>query len=119
SAEAVYHGRPREPGTNIDHLWIRVSDLEASRRFYTTIAPVVGLSMNEDGRWGVGVLAQDRSFTLLSGEPTTDVHMAFAVSDDAIVREFHRVAVEAGYRNYGPPGERPIYHPGYYGAFVL
>jgi hypothetical protein len=27
--------------------------------------------------------------------------------------------MEAGYRDNGPPGERPVYHPGYYGAFVL
>ena len=25
----------------------------------------------------------------------------------------------AGYRTNGAPGERPDYHPGYYGAFVL
>jgi hypothetical protein len=25
----------------------------------------------------------------------------------------------AGYRDNGGPGERPIYHPGYYAAFVL
>ena len=33
--------------------------------------------------------------------------------------EFHRVATEAGYRDNGAPGERPVYHPGYVGAFVL
>ena len=119
SVEAVHHGRPREAGTNIDHLWVRVADLEASRRFYRTIAPVVGLSVNEDSRWGVGVFAQDRSFTLLRGEPTANVHVAFPARDDQTVREFHRVAVEAGYGDNGPPGERAIYHPGYYSAFIL
>jgi hypothetical protein len=29
------------------------------------------------------------------------------------------VALEAGYRDNGPPGERPAYHPGYYSAYVL
>ena len=28
-------------------------------------------------------------------------------------------ATAAGYRDHGAPGERPVYHPGYYGAFVL
>ena len=32
---------------------------------------------------------------------------------------FHRVATAAGHPDNGPPGERPHYHPGYYGAFVL
>jgi predicted lactoylglutathione lyase len=35
------------------------------------------------------------------------------------VDEFHRVATSAGYADNGAPGERPQYHPGYYGAFVL
>jgi predicted lactoylglutathione lyase len=29
------------------------------------------------------------------------------------------VATSAGYADNGEPGERPQYHPGYYGAFVL
>ena len=41
------------------------------------------------------------------------------MSDDATVDAFHREAVEAGYRDNGAPGERPVYHPGHYGAFVL
>jgi hypothetical protein len=32
---------------------------------------------------------------------------------------FDRAATEAGYRDNGPPRERPVYHTGYYGAFVL
>jgi pimeloyl-ACP methyl ester carboxylesterase len=27
--------------------------------------------------------------------------------------------VDAGYRDDGAPGERAVYHPGYYGAYVL
>jgi hypothetical protein len=35
------------------------------------------------------------------------------------VRAFHAAALAAGYEDHGAPGERPAYHPGYYGAFVL
>src|SRR5437660_5564286 len=42
SAEAVLHGNLRREGV-IDHLWIRVADVEASRRFYETLAPYAGL----------------------------------------------------------------------------
>jgi catechol 2,3-dioxygenase-like lactoylglutathione lyase family enzyme len=38
SAEAVHHDGLRSGG-NIDHVWIRVSDGAASKRFYETIAP--------------------------------------------------------------------------------
>ncbi|MGN6166859.1 MAG: VOC family protein [Solirubrobacteraceae bacterium] len=118
SAEAVYHGRARAGETNIDHVCIRVPDPEVSKEFYSTIAPVLGISVSED-RWGVEVSGQDRELTLLRGEPTENVHIAFRASDDETVREFHRVAVAAGYWDNGEPGERPIYHPGYHGAFLL
>ena len=45
--------------------------------------------------------------------------MAFAAADNATVDDFHRAATDAGYRDNGAPGERDVYHPGYYGAFVL
>jgi catechol 2,3-dioxygenase-like lactoylglutathione lyase family enzyme len=47
------------------------------------------------------------------------VHLAFAVADNHAVDEFHRVALAAGYQDNGAPGERPEYHRGYYGAYVL
>lgn len=120
SAEAVYHGRPRAGGNIVDHLWLRVGDLEASRRFYETLAPVLGLGVRRSSRADrVHVEADDRSFALVPGpEPTANVHVAFPAADDATVREFHRAALAAGYRDDGGPGERP-YHRGYYAAFVL
>ena len=45
--------------------------------------------------------------------------MAFPSGDDAAVDAFHAAAIAAGYRDNGAPGERPEYHPGYYGAYVL
>jgi catechol 2,3-dioxygenase-like lactoylglutathione lyase family enzyme len=56
---------------------------------------------------------------VLAGTPTEHVHMAFAATDDATVDAFHRAGTQAGYRDNGPPGERPVYHPGYYSAYVL
>ena len=50
---------------------------------------------------------------------TENVHLAFPASDRATVDAFHRAALEAGFRDNGAPGERPHYHSGYYGAFVL
>jgi catechol 2,3-dioxygenase-like lactoylglutathione lyase family enzyme len=44
---------------------------------------------------------------------------AFPAQDDATVRAFHAAALAAGYEDHGGPGERAVYHPGYYGAFVL
>ena len=61
-----------------------------------------------------------RSFGLVHGTaPTETVHLAFPAADHATVDEFHRVATSAGYRDNGAPGERSVYHAGYYGAYVL
>ncbi len=118
SAEAVYHGRAREGDNVIDHLWIRVADLVASRRFYETIVPILGLRIAHPQPERFPVAGHDRSFALVRGKPSENVHLAFPVPDEATVRAFHHIALSAGYDDNGPPGERR-YHPGYYGAFVL
>jgi len=37
----------------------------------------------------------------------------------AQVREFYDAALRAGAKDNGSPGVRAIYHPNYYGAFVI
>ncbi|HEY1370660.1 MAG TPA: VOC family protein [Gaiellaceae bacterium] len=123
SAEAVHGGDPRTDGGVIDHLWLRVRSVEETERFYATIASVLDVELREGSpEWMVGLRAPDdvASCSFVSGdEPTENVHLAFPAPDRATVDEFHRVALAAGYRDNGGPGERPQYHPGYYGAFVL
>jgi catechol 2,3-dioxygenase-like lactoylglutathione lyase family enzyme len=118
SAEAVHHGVLREGGW-IDHLWIRVAGLAASRRFYRTIAPHAGLRLRSDLPDRAQFAGASGSFSVVAGAPTEGLHMAFPAGDDAVVDAFHRAAIEAGYRDNGGPAERPVYHPGYYAAFVL
>jgi hypothetical protein len=120
SVEAVHHGEPRGGENWIDHLWIRVHDLVESRLFYETVAPTVGLRVRDGSATRFHVTGVERSFALVAEEPVTEnVHLAFPASDRATVDEFHRAAVEAGFRDNGAPGERPEYHPGYHGAYVL
>ena len=122
SAEAVVGHRTEPGGSMIDHLWIRVADPDASRRFWETVAPALRVRVREHGYRGLVSVARDnRHFALVhDGRPRTEsVHLAFPVPTDEAVADFHRLAVAAGYRDNGPPGERPQYHPGYVGAFVL
>jgi catechol 2,3-dioxygenase-like lactoylglutathione lyase family enzyme len=104
----------------IDHLWIRVADLEATKRFYETIAPVVRVRIAGERPERFHIATENRSAAFVhDGRPVTEnVHLAFPVPDNATVAGFHSRALAAGYRDNGPPGERP-YHAGYYGAFVL
>jgi catechol 2,3-dioxygenase-like lactoylglutathione lyase family enzyme len=121
SAEAVVHGQLRRDGI-IDHLWIRVSDLEESKRFYETIAEPAGLRLRRDLPERVQFTTAGGnvggSFSLVPGEPTENLHMAFPALDDGVVDAFYMAALRAGYASIGPPGERPQYHPGYYAAYV-
>jgi catechol 2,3-dioxygenase-like lactoylglutathione lyase family enzyme len=105
----------------IDHVWVGVRDLAASRRFWERVAPVLSLEVTEDRCDRFHVWRGDRSFALVADgrPPTENLHLAFPVPDDETVAEFHRAATAAGYRDNGGPGERPEYHAGYVGAFVL
>jgi catechol 2,3-dioxygenase-like lactoylglutathione lyase family enzyme len=122
SAEAIHSERPEPaPPGWIDHLWIRVRDLEASKGFYEAISPYAGIALGDDEPGRVQFKGEGFSFSLIDdGRPLTEnVHLAFPAADDATVRAFHEAAVAAGYTDNGGPGERAAYHPGYYGAFVL
>jgi len=117
SVEAVHDGPRRQPGV-IDHLWLRVRSLEAASCFYEAVCPVVSHTVERyEGR--TQVRGSGATFSLVEGPPTEGLHLAFAADGVATVEAFHRAGVESGYTSNGGPGERPEYHPGYYGAFLL
>ncbi len=118
SAEAVHHADIRPPG-HIDHLWIRVADVPAASAFYDLVAPHGGFERTGNEPGHAHFVGAAGSFSLVAGTPTENLHMAFPATENAAVDAFHRAAMEAGYRDHGAPGERPRYHPGYYGAYVL
>ena len=116
SAEAVHHG-VAQPG--VDHLWIRVADVAASKRFYEEVASRAGFRLEHDTPDRAQFVGERASFSVVAGEPTEHVHVAFPVDGNSAVDEFHSALTEAGYRDNGAPGERLIYHMGYHAAFVL
>ena len=120
SVEAVTFDKLKDDEFVLDHLWIRVRDLEAQQQFWRTVAPVLGLRITGHRRNRFHVAGR-RSFALVQDErpKTENLHVAFPVPSNEVVDEFHRAAVAAGFQDNGPPGERPVYHSGYYGAFVL
>jgi catechol 2,3-dioxygenase-like lactoylglutathione lyase family enzyme len=118
SAEAVHFEDVRR---GVDHVWIRVRDVAASKRFYETVAPAAGIRLGTDTPERAQFQGEGPgSFSVLSGDNLTEnLHMAFPAATNQAVDDFHRAAVDAGYRDNGQPGERGAYHPGYYGAYVL
>lgn len=120
SVELVHHHTTDPAASLIDHLWLRTRSVEDAKRFYETIAPVVGIRLVHDTPERVRFTDGVGSFSFVQGdEPTEHVHLAFGVGERAVVEQFHRAATSAGYQDNGAPGERPQYHPGYYGAFVI
>jgi catechol 2,3-dioxygenase-like lactoylglutathione lyase family enzyme len=126
SIEAVHKDNVRTDGGCVDHVWLRVRDVAASKRFYETIAALLGFQLRAEGPTHAHFRAETGGLTVTSPDEgwsvrrplTEDVHLAFPARERATVDEFHRVALAAGYRDNGPPGERR-YHAGYYGAYVL
>jgi len=103
-------------GRLIDHVHLRVVDLEASKRFY--LAVIASLGRANSFVEGNGNFHIDELFVDKADGPVSRVHLAFQAPDRETVAAFHRAALEAGGRDNGAPGERS-YHPGYYGAFVF
>jgi len=103
-------------GRLFDHIHLRVSDLEASKRFYLAVLNALGHpgALHE----GPGFFYADELFVDLADDYVTRIHLAFQAPDPETVRAFHKAALNAGGTDNGKPGERS-YHPGYYSAFVL
>ncbi len=115
----------------IDHLSLRVGDLERSRAFYDRVLATLGYGRTMDvdeadyeaSGYGPG---EEPTFSIGVGkepmpapQPEIGQHIAFAAPDRASVARFHAEALAAGGRDNGAPGLRPEYHPNYYAAFII
>jgi len=108
-------------GRLIDHIQLVVKDLAASKRFYKAVFAVLNIPLAGEGDdyfWADELFISTRDSEAALGQLTGRVHIAFQGKDRDMVDRFHKAAIEAGGKDFGPPGERK-YHPGYYGAFVL
>lgn len=103
-------------GRLIDHVHLRVADLDASKRFYQAVLTALG--MPEALVAGPDFFYADELYVNAADDYVSCVHLAFQAKDRDTVDAFYRAALEAGGSDHGAPGDRP-YHPGYYAAFVL
>jgi catechol 2,3-dioxygenase-like lactoylglutathione lyase family enzyme len=105
----------------IDHIGLAVSDYEKSKQFFTqALAPLgIELVMEVEGWAGLGRAGKPEFWFGCHTQPQQAVHIAFTAQNREQVRAFHAAAIAAGGKDNGPPGIREIYHPNYYGAFVI
>lgn len=107
----------------LDHVGFAVSDYQRSKAFYAKALAPLGLTLllePEGEAAGFGRSGKPFFWIEAQGRPVRGrLHVAFAVEDRETVDAFHAAALEAGAIDNGAPGVRAIYHPQYYGAYVL
>src|SRR5688500_1903546 len=101
-------------GRLLDHVHLRVRDLEVSKRFYREALAAIGRELTRESE---SAFSSDELYVSADGEPTSGLHLAFQAPDRATVVRFYEAALAAGGPATGRPGERD-YHPGYYAAYV-
>jgi catechol 2,3-dioxygenase-like lactoylglutathione lyase family enzyme len=107
----------------LDHVGFTVSDYQRSKAFYERALAPLGLSLlMEPVGQAAGFGKDGKPFFWIEARgpaPITGLHVALAADDRATVDAFHAAALDAGGEDNGAPGVRAIYHPNYYGAYVL
>ncbi|KAK4083784.1 uncharacterized protein Triagg1_1446 [Trichoderma aggressivum f. europaeum] len=105
----------------IGHVLLHVAkaDFAPTVEFYTNVLKSLGLQKLPgfpEGLVGFGTTGPE--FVLLSGEKTSNAHVAFAAADTNAVDAFHTAALASGAKDNGAPGIRAGIHPKYYASFI-
>ena len=106
----------------LDHVGLDVSDYVASKAFYEQALAPLGIALMMEPIEGIGGFGAEFPFFWIGQRergPDSGTHVAFRTESRETVDAFHAAAVAAGGNDNGAPGLREIYHPHYYGAFVL
>jgi catechol 2,3-dioxygenase-like lactoylglutathione lyase family enzyme len=111
----------------LDHVGLEVTDFDRSKGFYEAALAPLGIALvmepvPQAAGFGseAGGVTKPYFWIMARGRPpVSGAHVSFAATDRGTVDAFHAAALAAGGTENGAPGPRPIYHPGYYGAFVL
>jgi len=114
--------------SGVDHTSLSVSDFAKAKAFYTAALKPLGVTVLMEfpkavtGNFDIaGLGSNGKPFLWLAdaGKTSPRIHIAFVANARAEVDAFYNAAIAAGGKDNGAPGLRPLYHPAYYGAFVL
>ena len=106
----------------IHHVSVGTNDLLASKHFYDTVLPIIGINLMAEDSSGLGYGSGQFHFSVqipIDGQSATvgnGSHIAFAAEARAMVDRFHKTALEAGGTDDGKPALRPEYDAHYYSA---
>lgn len=105
----------------IDQIGIAVASNAKSTDFYSrALAPLGIQKIMEYQAWvGFGKEGKAEFWIEESNAVTSPIHIAFSADNRSQVDAFYAAAIDAGAKDNGAPGIREMYHPNYYGAFVI
>ena len=106
----------------IDHVVLRVADLDRSGAFYDAFLRPIGWRrcLESTHRIGWGLVDAVLIVQGPSDSPAPDFgHLCIAARGVVAVRAAWESAIEAGALDDGPPAQRPELGPSYYSAFLL
>jgi catechol 2,3-dioxygenase-like lactoylglutathione lyase family enzyme len=107
------------------HVTLGTNEFSKAEKFYDAVMAVLGhpVMFKAGGTAAYGTPTGPKLFIVppfdgKEARPGNGAHVAFLVTDRAIVDAFHKTALAHGGSDEGPPGPRPHYHKNYYGAYV-
>lgn len=105
----------------IDHIGMAISDSEVSKEFYSKALAPLGIELVAEvqGWVGFGKGGKPEFWFGVQEKTQNPMHIAFTANSREEVNAFYEAAISAGAKDNGKPGVREIYHPDYYGAFVI
>lgn len=117
----------------IDHISYTITDIEKGREFYDATLALLGIerlhNYDMDDYRVSGYGNNNKPFFWIADEKELNgdevigksrgFHVAFRANSVKEVKEWYEKCIELGAKDNGAPGPRPMYHPGYYGAFVI
>jgi len=108
----------------MSHVSIGTSDMARAVAFYDAVLSALGCKKLFEYPFAVAYGKQFPEFWVqkpVDGQPASvgnGTHFCFIAESKAAVHAFHEAALAAGATDDGPPGPRPEYSQGYYGAFA-
>jgi catechol 2,3-dioxygenase-like lactoylglutathione lyase family enzyme len=105
-----------------DHIGIKVSNLDASVRFYAAALGPLGYVLCSKDENGAGFGPKGEPALWLYAQKDlkqSGAHIAFRAPGHAEIDKFYADGLKAGGRDNGAAGPRADYSPTYYAAFLI
>ncbi len=102
----------------IDHLELRTRSVAESLRFYADILGPLGSRLKVNGpSKGFGT-DSSLDFFITEGDPSANIHFAFAAPDRATVDRIYALGEKRGHRLDRAPALAPHIHAHYYAGYL-